>query len=297
MTYISQEISTEQGQPIELYMFSQRGGANIITYTSADTEITYDGRLYIPVSIKRSSPKLSQKASSGSLTITMPRSDPFVQRYLQGQPPLPDTVQIFRAHTTDGIDPEFITFFDGDVAIVKFKEDKAECTLTTLSSRLTSSIPKRTYSWACNHILYDAQCQVGRETYRTDAIVTDIDDGGLAAAIADHPDWSGPSLSARVALDGTFFGGGMAIWQDPRGVQSRTILGHDTVNNILFFQVAFDTLAPTTRLQLYAGCLHSPQGCVERFNNIEHYGGFPFVPSTNPFAEGLLIDVNWQPWG
>jgi uncharacterized phage protein (TIGR02218 family) len=297
MSYASLETSTEDGQPIELYLFSQRGAANITTYTSADTEITYDGRVYTPVSIKRSSPQLSQKASSGSISITMPRSDQFVQRYLQGQPPLPDTVKIYRAHTTDGLDPEFITFFDGDVAMVKFKDDKAVCTLTTLSQRLASSIPKRTYSWACNHILYDAQCQVGRESYRTDAIVASVAPDGLSAIIGDFPGWTGPSITDRTNGDSNFFGGGMALWQDPRGIQSRAILGHNVINSTLYFQVAFDTLSPTVRLQLYAGCLHSPQSCVDRFDNIENYGGFPFVPSTNPFSEGLLIDVNWQPWG
>ena len=61
MTYISQETSTEDGQPVELYLFFQKGGTNVTAYTSGAEQITYDGRVYSPQTIRRTSPQISQK--------------------------------------------------------------------------------------------------------------------------------------------------------------------------------------------------------------------------------------------
>jgi len=37
-----------------------------------------------------------------------------------------------------------------------------------------------------------------------------------------------------------------------------------------------------------AGCDHSVSTCAARFDNLANYGGFPFIPTKNPFSTGVF---------
>jgi hypothetical protein len=37
-----------------------------------------------------------------------------------------------------------------------------------------------------------------------------------------------------------------------------------------------------------AGCDHSVSTCAARFGNLANYGGFPFIPTKNPFSTGVF---------
>ena len=47
-------------------------------------------------------------------------------------------------------------------------------------------------------------------------------------------------------------------------------------------------LAPQTPVELVAGCDHSMPTCAARFDNLANYGGFPFIPTKNPFSTGVF---------
>ena len=43
-----------------------------------------------------------------------------------------------------------------------------------------------------------------------------------------------------------------------------------------------------TPVLLTVGCDHSTQTCASRFGNLDNYGGFPAIPSKNPFSTGVF---------
>jgi hypothetical protein len=47
-------------------------------------------------------------------------------------------------------------------------------------------------------------------------------------------------------------------------------------------------IAVSTNVVLTVGCDHSTSTCASRFNNLDNYGGFPFIPSKNPFSTGVF---------
>ena len=47
-------------------------------------------------------------------------------------------------------------------------------------------------------------------------------------------------------------------------------------------------IAPGTEVLLTVGCDHSTATCAARFNNLDNYGGFPAIPSKNPFSTGVF---------
>ncbi|HIK61157.1 MAG TPA: DUF2163 domain-containing protein [Planctomycetes bacterium] len=288
MSYSVQETSTESGQPVELYLFTQNLGSEKFALTTGQRDVDFDGNLYVPANISRTSPKISKNASSGNITLTFPRTHPYVLRYIVGQPPLPDTCTIYRGHSTDGVAPEFVSYFSGEVNGVVFEGDLAKVSLTTIASRMARSVPRRGFSWSCQHVLYDSLCQVSKEEYRVDAAVTAIGNDGLDLDLVTDINWVGDDLAAKVASDALFFHGGLMSWSAPNGTQSRTIRAYDGVGHTSTVSLPFQGIGIGDIVSVFAGCTHAVQVCRDKFDNVVNYGGFPFVPTSNPFATGIL---------
>jgi hypothetical protein len=43
-------------------------------------------------------------------------------------------------------------------------------------------------------------------------------------------------------------------------------------------------------VEVYAGCQWDPSTCNDKFDNIEHHGGYPYSPKDNPFVDGSIIN-------
>lgn len=74
-------------------------------------------------------------------------------------------------------------------------------------------------------------------------------------------------------------------------VDYRLILSHN--GNEIKLLAPFDTTSADVgdNITVYAGCDHTvtgPHGCKKKFNVVSSFGGFPFVPTLNPFQVGLL---------
>jgi hypothetical protein len=48
--------------------------------------------------------------------------------------------------------------------------------------------------------------------------------------------------------------------------------------------VAFDGIAVGQAVTLYPGCDHTTTTCDGKFSNLNNYGGFPHIPTKNPFG-------------
>lgn len=291
MSYESTETSVQDSQPVELYLFTQVLGTDEQAYTSGQNDVTYQGRVFIPATISRSAPSLSAKANSGNITLTVPRTNDFAVQYLDGQPPLPHQVQIFRYHTTDpgtGGVAEFVSFFKGEVKGVNFKKDTASISLSTLAQHLKRTVPKRTFAWSCGHVLFNSLCKVAKQSVRSDVDVVSVSDDGLSLTVSANAAWNGDSIGDRIAGDARYFHGGLMTASTPTGLYSRTIVSYELNTTILKLNIACAQITPGTVLTLFAGCDHSVQICESKFDNVANYGGFPFVPTSNPFADGII---------
>jgi len=127
---------------------------------------------------------------------------------------------------------------------------------------------RRLYSRACSHVLYSAAC--GATPISASAVVSGVDgrrvqlEGGTPAAVF-----------------GMLAGGWL---QMPDGAR-HMIVADDSGNVELLYPVALEA---GTEIVLVAGCDHTTATCQARFNNLANYGGFPAIPSKNPFATGVF---------
>ncbi|MDP3401950.1 MAG: hypothetical protein Q8R97_12600, partial [Brevundimonas sp.] len=71
--------------PVEIFEFRQ--GANAWRYTSSDAPVTHLGHSYEPGAIARKGISHTREASSGSVELTLPRTDPVVRLFIGHLPP------------------------------------------------------------------------------------------------------------------------------------------------------------------------------------------------------------------
>jgi len=282
MTYLAAEQSAESGSPVELYLF--QNPESEFAYTSGNLPVIFGGRTYEPTPLKRTSTGLGSKKASSQMTVTMSSDTEFTNRYINGVPSSSDTLTIYRRHLLDG-DSETIVYWVGSVATVTFQSDIAKVAINPASAVLEQSIPRRMYSYPCNHVLYDALCTINKELYRSDVVVEAVSSDGTQITFSDDPTWGGLSATFRLTQDPSFFNAGYVQTDD--GFRYRMILS--AVGDEMNISIAFETLEVGQVLKAYAGCNHSPAHCHDKFSkNISNFGGFPHVPIKNPFSTGVL---------
>jgi len=278
MSFDNQETSAEGGAPIELYKIE---GAGTFYYTSGNTPFTYEEDEYIPIAMSRSGPSISSKTSAGSLTIKMPFDNPFAIRYLAGVPPAPDRVTIYQTHLSDS-SAEVQVFWSGVVSGVKFANEEASVLLSGVLARTATQVPSSTFSWACNHVLYGARCGVIESAHQFPLTVTSVSADGVKLGLEDSDATVNPQAS--LAADDTYFNGGR-VENGEEGSQRMVITLTSPSAGVYIATLMVPTdLEVGESITLSAGCDRSLQTCYARFSNSERYGGFPFIPTLNPFA-------------
>lgn len=268
MSFDTQERSVESGQPIELYDF--RIGTEAFLWTTNPTAVTYDSLTYTPLEITREAIFFNPDERAEALKITVPASTQVVRRYINGVPGQRATITIFRVHRNDG-DDEVLQMFKGVAKTVAFSQNglTAEIAVLPISGDLADAIPRFVFSTVCNNILFDTGCKVSQSLFRHQNVVSGVSNDTLTinGLAAKGDNWA---TGGYVALSGGDF---------------RLVVNHtgDTIRLLL----PFPSSPIGQTVEVFAGCDHSISTCKSKFNNVENFGGFAWVPLKNIFSSGL----------
>jgi len=268
MTFDIQEKSLEGSSPIELYEF--RVGSQNFFFTNGDTVVTVNSNTYNPVTISRSSLLMSTSERLKPISITMPSSEPFAQKYVNIVPGERTSCTIFRLHTTDATN-ETLLIFKGFVKSAAYDNDGtiAKIAVLPLEASAGRQIPPFVFSNLCNNVLYDSSCKVVQNNFRLQGTVTAI--VGLVLTV--------PGASAQVDQ---FYRGGFISFG---GTDFRLILDH--VGDDLTIILPFNADVLLQAVDVFAGCDHTINTCESKFSNVINYKGFFAVPLRNPYTAGL----------
>ena len=270
MTFDTNEKSTQDGSPIELYKFI--GTYNTYRMTNRGRDVTNAEGTYISETLKRS--KLAegtQEDDDINLDVEIRASHPIVLEYAINEPPPSLILQVYRAHPQDLNDT--LLMWEGEVISWNIKGRVAKMRVPSLFSFLFNGpLPGIKYQGPCNHVLGDTRCQVDMTSPANthDTTVTAITANQIQ--LADNP-----------FSDGQCDAGEMIYLT---GGERRMI----TENAGTVFTVAtpFAGLSVSDTVTIRRGCDHAFNGdCRGRFNNGIHFGGFPFVPNKNPYGGRL----------
>tara|TARA_R110000851_G_scaffold120002_1_gene248072 strand:- start:13019 stop:13852 length:834 start_codon:yes stop_codon:yes gene_type:complete len=277
VTYDAQEIGIQTGEPVEVYEFVY--GSTSRFYTSSEAIESIGAQDYTPVAISRSNTKDGPAERTHDFQVVLPTTDTVSQLFVGQIPGVRVRLTVKRFHRTDTPTPEVRTIFNGFVQSGSFKRKARECTLTArpILGGSGRTHPRRTFQAACNHVLYDPLTCRADDTDPANraSVVTVVSQVGNVMTL---------SGIAGLFTDGWFNGGYVEFVGQ---ADFRMVLDH--VGNVLTLMQPFAT-TPST-VNVLAGCDHSidgPQGCKLKHNNVINFGGFPFVPTKNPFQSGLV---------
>ncbi len=293
MAYIDDETSQSDSDIVELYKFETAQGD--LTQTSADNPIVFNLDTYTPDPITRSIVQVGgTEDDPPTLTLTVSRTHPVALRYIQTIPPDRDVVIIYRGQLGGAVPDQdgriqlpanqVIQYFEGFVSTVEFLDSEANITLVSDNSIFNRPFPRKNFRNLCNHLLYDGGCAVVQAPFDVSVTVTGI--AGNIITLAGVPPLGAPTPVVGKTVDGPYYDGGLLT--DPGTGDTRMVLelvrGASDDAQILF---PFQTLGLGQVLTLTPGCDHTLTTCTQKFDNAPRYGGFPFVPTDNPFAKKL----------
>lgn len=274
MTYQAKETSVEDGRPVEVYTFTV--GAQQFFYTSAEDVVAIGSTSFTPRPISRENTREDPARRDQDFVVRLPTSDDVAQFFVGVMPGIRVRLKVQRFHRSDTPTPEVVTVFDGFVNAARFEKQARECILVSRPVLASNgrTIPRRTYQGPCNHVLYDPlTCKVDdtdaafRAANRT--VTSQV--GNVLTVVGISPAYP----------DGHFTGGYVeAIGQN----DFRLILDH--VGATLTLLLPFSQIPPL--VNVFAGCAHDVATCSSKFDNLLNYGGFPFVPTRNPFQSGIV---------
>ena len=277
MAFEAREISNHDGQIVSLYKF--KWGDTIWRYTSADQDQTIDegsgNVVYSAIAIGDDG-MIQGGSSNNDLKVDVQSNIPLVDLFRSTPPAGSIWLTVRRRHLGDANDNWFV-YWIGTVGNVK----KGNATMANLICRTLLATFRRSglrLAWTrgCPHMVYDTECRVDPEDFRTIANVTAVGAGVITVdAAGGHP--------------AGYFDGGFMEWQatvegtkDQRGIESSA-----SATSFRIFG-STDRIVAGMAISLYPGCSLTAATCKDKFNNLANFGGMEQMTGDNPFDKNIF---------
>ena len=262
-TYIGKEEASVR-KPLELYKIWS--GSTYWHYTNGDVPVTFPagGDVYVPATIGRGGTEYNSTLNVSTLKIQFSGiSEPVVQ-YIAQNPIDITWIEVSRLFRDQ--DPlEKSVIFIGQIKTVSFKGVSAEAECVGFEHFLKMQVPRWRYQITCNHQVFDAECAL------TGAITVPV-----TAAVTLDATKTILTSAAFGAYAAGYFTGGRGVFVGER----RTIVAHS--GNTITLNFKMIGLEDNDSIDVYPGCDGRIDTCRDKFDNIIHFLGFPFIPSENP---------------
>ena len=273
MSYLSKDQSTEDSNPYYRFLFVQ--GSTEYRYTTQPYIVGDSGGTWEPVPIDSSEITQSNEMAKDAVKLIIPSDNSFARLFLGGVPEQITSITIFRG---DGAEEEFEYYWKGRVAGASVTGDMVTLECENIFTSMRRPGLRARYQKNCRHALYRRGCSLNDYDFAAAGVATSA--SGFLVTIQDLIDSS--------ITDG-YFTGGMIETGDGF---LRYITNHSgtTLTLIRPFQALEDEVngsAGTANVTLYPGCDHTRNTCKDKFNNLNNFGGFPWIPGKNPFSNEI----------
>lgn len=271
VTYDDDEASVEDGSARELYTITQ--SLNVVYHQcSGEQDIDFGGQTYTAVPMSRSEIGAPTLTGETSLTLTLPLNHPLVLRWmLLGIPPMRTSINVLRLQLRSG---EARQIWDGEAVTMSIEGLTAKFAVPSRFQRTTQRrLPLFSIDRNCQHILYDSNCKVGRGAFMVTTNVVSMNGRDLTLRTVD------------AFGDADFALGGELIHVATGERQTILFEGAIAFDGTTAFtiQLGIPDMQVGDFVQVYAGCIKTPSVCTAKYANMVNFGGFPDLPTANPF--------------
>lgn len=258
----------------DLYTITLVGGA-VLRYSAAPTPLNANGHVFaLGPKFERSKTKIVIGTQVDELEVKIYTEPtdlvgdvPFLQAASEGQ--LDGALlQLDRAFMSTYGDTSAgtVVLFAGRISDIDCSRTGIDLKCRSHLELLNIQMPRRLWQAACTHTFGDAMCQFDRTALQaTLSAGLGSTQTQIATSLAPTP----PNLYVQgtiVSLTGGNAG------------SSRSIV--NMAGGLVYLKLAFlSPVAPGDQFHLLPGCDRTLATCANVFNNANHFGGFPFIPT------------------
>lgn len=255
----------------------------IWNFTNAPFEVTYAGETYIPAAIRHGEVEGKEDISRANLDVTFDINNAAARRWMK------DSVEALVGLTVWQMDEDDDTYVIWKGRLTGVKPSGAEIKLSFDSIYTSLARPGlgARYQRMCRHALYGRGCKVARSAHAVNGVPTSVvgsvvtipeaagyPDGFFTTGMIETPDGALRFIISHVGATLTLM----------RPMESLGLLFANQGYGLSYGQV-YGGL----RVKIYPGCDRSRGTCHGRFNNLENYGGFDWIPLRNPFDGSSIV--------
>jgi len=264
VTYYDTEDSVQDNKPIELYAFSRLATGQVWYYTSSPDPITFQTNTYEPIVIGRSKVEQTEELDKSSLEIDITFTADLVLLYISEVIIDPIDFTLFRENAGG-----WTQQFSGRVDSISASEPMSTITCVPIAKALENVMLHLTHSIQCPYTLFDGfTCRANRGSFLVSGNVASSDGATIEAAeFATKP-------------DGWLNGGEIVS-----GGTRRMILTH--IGNQVQVSPRMNIEAGDA-YEATAGCAHSTTDCLNKFANLDNFGGEPYIPTKDPWKKRIV---------
>lgn len=278
MSFSEYEESVWHGEPVDLFLFTYGTGAGeFYAYVDSEIAVTVGGITYQPIPIEREAINASGTLDKSGLTLSIDGNEGVAELFRVYPPSQPVTIIIRQGHIGDP-DEEHSVIYTGRVLSCSWEDNIAKLTCEPVATSMQRAGLRRHYQYGCPHALYMGDetggCRASKEAATRSTTVS-----GVTGSLVTLPTgWQG-------SFDRSKYIGGMIEWTAPSGtVSRRSILKINTATNTLTVGGPIPGMAVGDTVAVVLGCNHQMTDCDELHNNINDFGGQPWIPTKNPFG-------------
>lgn len=272
MSYEAEEISVQDGAPVEVYTFT-RGGIGIGWFTSAESEVWVGSELYQtwPGGLARNDIELSGDEGRSNLQITVAADFPVADLIHLRPRTGVIGVTVRRFHRGDASDIKPI--WAGRVLSARRGKTGERVLVCEPRSVTQARIGlHRICQPGCNLQLYGPQCRLTMSDWGHETTVASI---------------SGVTLTVDSIDSGAPYAGGIVGFTDSDGITDYAFI-EEASGNTFTLDLALYGLAVSDTVTIYPGCDWTMATCHGVFNNAVNYGGRLNVPERNPVTQSAF---------
>ena len=250
-------------------------GGSVLRYSAAPTALFANGYTFaLGPKFERSKTKIVIGTQVDELEVKIYTEPtdligglPFLQAAWQGEldGALLQLERAFMA-TYGDTNPGTVVLFAGRISDIDCTRTGIDVKCRSHLELLNIQMPRRLWQSSCTHTLGDAMCQFDRSNLQA---TFSAGPGSSEAQIATSVSPTPPNLY----IQGTVIGVTGA-----NAGSSRTVANMS--GGWVYVRLAFlSPILPGDQFQLLPGCDRTLSTCTNLFNNVIHYGGFPYIPT------------------
>lgn len=257
---------------INLFEFNR--GSETWRKTNAPNDVVYLAETFEASTIGRGSLEQVQELSKGTLELKLDVYDDLSIALLTGFSESQLTLTIFLQD-----DATTKTAFKGRLISILPKDNVLVLNFENVFTSLQRPGLRARYQKTCRHLLYGQGCNLDSELFFVEGFVTDLT--GLNITVAE----------AALQPDGYYLGGMVRDANDILGFIVSHVGSVITLQRVMqSLQEDYDANGPgVVSVKIYPGCDRTNTTCLAKFNNLDNFGGFPWIPNRNPLDGDSIL--------